>query len=160
MCFGNWLNCLSNVFLQFLKQTGYCPQFDGLVDIMTGDEMLFLYCRLRGLPEHQIPAHVKDLIKRLGINYREKMLHLDNIKQFCFLYHPSGLKKHWARRCGNYSGGNKRKLSTAIAMAAEPSILFLDEPTSGVDPVSRRRIWRALTYAINNGQSCVLTSHR
>jgi ATP-binding cassette subfamily A (ABC1) protein 3 len=47
-----------------------------------------------------------------------------------------------------------------MAMVAEPPILFLDEPTSGVDPVARRKIWTALNAAIRKGQAIVLTSHR
>lgn len=47
------------------KSIGYCPQFDALVDQMTGDETLFMYARLRGIPEAEIPPIVDDLIKSL-----------------------------------------------------------------------------------------------
>lgn len=62
------------------------------------------------------------------------------------------------RLCGTYSGGNKRKLSTAMALIAEPPIVLLDEPTSGVDPISRRNLWNVLSKI--HKQSIVLTSHR
>ena len=62
--------------------------------------------------------------------------------------------------CGTYSGGNKRKLSTAIALIAQPRIIFLDEPTSGVDPVSRRNLWNIVEATKRAGKSLVLTSHR
>lgn len=59
-----------------------------------------------------------------------------------------------------YSGGNKRKLSTAIALIGKPPVVFLDEPTTGMDPVSRRYMWKALLQVIQSGCSIVLTSHR
>ncbi|CAG0885789.1 unnamed protein product [Darwinula stevensoni] len=123
------------VSLQYLSQVGYCPQVDPLVNVMTAKETLLMYARLRGIPESVAEQHVDSLIDQLGLTeYKDKC-------------------------CGTYSGGNKRKLSTAIAMVGEPPLLFLDEPTLGVDPVSRRKIWNALVDCTNNGQSIVLTSH-
>ncbi|EDO28092.1 predicted protein [Nematostella vectensis] len=57
------------------------------------------------------------------------------------------------------SGGNKRKLSTAIALVGNPPIIFLDEPTTGMDPVARRFLWDSLTHVMKGGRSIVLTSH-
>lgn len=71
-----------------------------------------------------------------------------------------GLKEYADRPCGTYSGGNKRKLSTAMAFIGEPPVVFLDEPTSGVDPVSRRKLWDIMSKCQESGQSVVLTSHR
>ena len=59
-----------------------------------------------------------------------------------------------------YSGGNKRKLSTAIALVGDPPIIFLDEPTTGMDPVARRLLWDTLTKVRASGRTLVLTSHR
>ena len=59
-----------------------------------------------------------------------------------------------------FSGGNKRKLSTAIALVGNPPILLLDEPTTGMDPATRRFLWDALTGVIRDGRSVILTSHR
>ena len=58
------------------------------------------------------------------------------------------------------SGGNKRKLSTAIALMGSPHIVFLDEPTTGMDPVARRFLWDTLTQVRAQGCTLVLTSHR
>ena len=58
------------------------------------------------------------------------------------------------------SGGNKRKLSTAIALIGAPPVLFLDEPTTGMDPVTRRFLWDAIINIIREGRSVILTSHR
>ena len=58
------------------------------------------------------------------------------------------------------SGGNKRKLSTAIALVGNPPIVLLDEPTTGMDPATRRYLWDVLTGITKEGRSIVLTSHR
>ena len=63
------------------------------------------------------------------------------------------------RKCGTYSGGNKRKLNVAQALVADPPIIFLDEPTSGVDPASRRKFWKIIRAVQRKGQSIILTSH-
>ncbi|CAG0901947.1 unnamed protein product, partial [Darwinula stevensoni] len=122
---------------KYLSQVGYCPQVDPLVNVMTAKETLLMYARLRGIPESVAEQHVDSLIDQLGLTeYKDK-------------------------HCETYSGGNKRKLSTAIAMGGggEPPLLLLHEPTLGVDPVSRRKIWNALLDCTNNGQSILLTSH-
>ena len=62
--------------------------------------------------------------------------------------------------CLLFSGGNKRKLSTAIALMGDPPIVFLDEPTTGMDPVARRMLWGALTKVRDSGKTLILTSHR
>lgn len=58
------------------------------------------------------------------------------------------------------SGGNKRKISTGIALIGDPPLVLLDEPTSGMDPVARRHLWDVLNAARDAGTSIVLTSHR
>lgn len=64
------------------------------------------------------------------------------------------------KSCGKYSGGNKRKLSMAIALIGSPLLVMLDEPTSGVDPVSRRKLWDTLSTAKEEQKlSVLLTSH-
>lgn len=62
--------------------------------------------------------------------------------------------------CGHYSGGNKRKLSFAIAIIGLPDFILLDEPTNGIDPLAKRKLW-ALIKNIKNDQrvSFILTSH-
>ncbi|CAL4102208.1 unnamed protein product, partial [Meganyctiphanes norvegica] len=120
---------------KFLECIGYCPQFDATLGELTGFEMLMLVGRLRGIPESQIEKTTKTLINLVDI------IECAN------------------RPSSTYSGGNRRKLSTAMALVGTPSLVFLDEPTSGVDPASRRRVWSAVTQAVANGQSVVLTSH-
>ncbi|PSN44315.1 hypothetical protein C0J52_09298 [Blattella germanica] len=132
-----WINKLSlrNDKFKFLAQIGYCPQFDALNESLTGYEMLKLFANLRGVPKTNIEHEVNKWISLLG------------------------LREYQHRQCGTYSGGNKRKLSTAMALIGDPPIVFLDEPTSGVDPVARRNLWTVLTTIQKSGQSVVLTSH-
>ena len=90
---------------------GVCPQFDA-VDSMTLSEHLHFYARARGVPDKE--TNIRELISRLGLNdHRNKLV-----------------KK--------LSGGTKRKLSLAIAMIANPSVLLLDEPSSGMDAAAKR----------------------
>lgn len=120
----------------YLKQIGYCPQQDALIDNMTGVEMLTLFARLRGLPERHIRAAVEDILDKLGL---KRIAHID---------------------CTNYSGGNKRRLSVGMALIGAPEVVFLDEPTSGVDPRSRRRLWSTLIeFQQQTKSAIVMTSH-
>jgi len=117
------------------QNLGYCPQFDALDPLLTGREHLRLYARLRGLDEDSVKREAENGLRRLGL-------------------------AAYADRCaGTYSGGNKRKLSTAIALIGNPSVVFLDEPTSGMDPGARRFLWNSILDMVRAGQSVVLTSH-
>ncbi|XP_033100067.1 ATP-binding cassette sub-family A member 3-like [Anneissia japonica] len=121
---------------QVQQRIGYCPQFDALIDQMTGRETLTMFGRLRGMPEKLIPGEVNRLLKALTI------------------------EPHADKMAGAYSGGNKRKLSTAISLMGDPPIVFLDEPTTGMDPVARRMLWDTLSHVRESGKCIVLTSHR
>ncbi|XP_043832232.1 phospholipid-transporting ATPase ABCA3-like [Dromiciops gliroides] len=117
------------------QRIGYCPQFDALLDHMTGRETLVMYARLRGIPEHRINSLVKDVLQGLL------------------------LEAHSDKLIKTYSGGNKRKLSTGIALIGDPSVVFLDEPSTGMDPVARRLLWDTVTRSRESGQAIVITSH-
>ncbi|XP_043218216.1 ATP-binding cassette sub-family A member 7-like [Amphibalanus amphitrite] len=117
------------------QQIGYCPQFDALDSLLTGREHIEFYARLRGVPADCLAHVVETNIRRLG------------------------LSPHADRTAGSYSGGNKRKLSTAIALIGDPPLVFLDEPTSGMDPAARRLLWTCVSDMVRQGCSVVLTSH-
>merc|ERR1712223_1462395 len=68
------------------------------------------------------------------------------------------LTKYKNRKAGTYSGGNKRKLSVAIAMIGNPPILFLDEPSTGMDPMARRSMWDFIRQTMK-GRCVILTTH-
>lgn len=120
---------------QVQQRVGYCPQFDAVISQMTGRELLTMFARLRGVCE----AHIPDLVNQLA----ENLL----------------LTEHLDILSSTYSGGNKRKLSTAIALIGNPPIIFLDEPTTGMDPLARRLLWDAISRVRDNGHSIILTSH-
>ncbi|CAD7687011.1 unnamed protein product [Nyctereutes procyonoides] len=114
---------------------GYCPQQDALDELLTGWEHLDYYCRLRGVPSPSIPQVAGDLVERLG------------------------LEAHVHQLVATYSGGTRRKLSTALALLGAPDLLLLDEPSSGMDPCSKRHLWRTITQEARRGCAVVLTSH-
>lgn len=72
-----------------------------------------------------------------------------------------GLTEYADRLAGTYSGGNKRKLSVAMAMIGEPTIVFLDEPSTGMDPGARRFMWEVVSDIVTKREKCslVLTTH-
>ncbi|XP_066216289.1 phospholipid-transporting ATPase ABCA7 [Saccopteryx leptura] len=70
-----------------------------------------------------------------------------------------GLQQYADLSVGTYSGGNKWKLATAVALVGDPTVVFLDEPTSGVDPSTKRFLWNSLLSVVREGRSVVLTSH-
>uniref|UniRef100_A0A3P8YRV7 ABC transporter domain-containing protein n=1 Tax=Esox lucius TaxID=8010 RepID=A0A3P8YRV7_ESOLU len=117
------------------QNMGYCPQFDALNDLLTGREHLEFYARLRGVPEKEVPMVAEWGIQKLG------------------------LVKYSNKAAGTYSGGNKRKLSTAMALIGCPPVVFLDEPTTGMDPKARRFLWDCILSVIKEGRSVILTSH-
>ncbi|KAK9972436.1 hypothetical protein ABG768_025743, partial [Culter alburnus] len=122
--------------MQLVQQNmGYCPQFDAIDDLLTGREHLEFYARLRGVPEKEVSMVAEWGIQKLG------------------------LVKYSEKSAGTYSGGNKRKLSTAMALIGCPPLVFLDEPTTGMDPKARRFLWDCILSVIKEGRSVILTSH-
>uniref|UniRef100_A0A8C5AZL8 ABC transporter domain-containing protein n=1 Tax=Gadus morhua TaxID=8049 RepID=A0A8C5AZL8_GADMO len=117
------------------QNMGYCPQFDGIDDLLTGREHLQFYARLRGVPEKEVAMVAEWGIQKLG------------------------LVKYSNKSAGTYSGGNKRKLSTAMALIGCPPVIFLDEPTTGMDPKARRFLWDCILSILKDGRSVILTSH-
>lgn len=116
------------------KKIGYCPQFDALHDLLTPAEHLFLYAGLRGVPTEEREALVERLL------------------MFC------GLDHHRFKVARSLSGGNKRKLSVAISLIGGPLVVFLDEPSAGMDPKARRGLW-TIIQGIASRCSVVLTTH-
>ncbi|KAG7277959.1 hypothetical protein CRUP_022129 [Coryphaenoides rupestris] len=117
------------------QNMGYCPQFDAINDLLTGREHLEFYAILRGVPEKEVCDVAEWGIKKLG------------------------LVKYMDTSAGSYSGGNMRKLSTAMALIGGAPVVFLDEPTTGMDPKARRTLWNCIHSVIKEGRSVVLTSH-
>lgn len=110
---------------------GVCPQVDAC-DQMTVLEHLRFYARIRGVDE--VEANVIEVVRAVGL----------------------GPFQH--RMAAKLSGGNKRKLSLAIALMGNPSVLLLDEPSSGMDVLAKRIMWKTLA-SVTPGRSLVLTTH-
>jgi len=117
------------------RSIGYCPQFDALMPLLTAREHLMFFARLRGLPEASVFSVSEWAMNKVGLN-----VFADRI-------------------AGDLSGGNKRKLSTAIALVGDPSVVCLDEPTSGMDAKARRLLWNDILNLIKENRIVILTSH-
>lgn len=72
----------------------------------------------------------------------------------------AGLTQNQNQMCGNYSQGNKRKLCTALALIGNFQVVLLDEPTSGVDVVSKQQLYEIITQSKQIGRTIVVSSHR
>ncbi|XP_068590097.1 glucosylceramide transporter ABCA12 [Cebidichthys violaceus] len=114
---------------------GYCPQVDALDNLLTGKEHLYFYARIQGISKREIDGVVNYLLKRLELSY-----HRDIITD-------------------SYSCGTRRKLSTALALIGHPQILLLDEPSSGMDPRTKRHLWKIISEEVKGKCAVVLTSH-
>ncbi|KAI0176513.1 P-loop containing nucleoside triphosphate hydrolase protein [Hypoxylon sp. FL1284] len=113
------------------KHLGVCPQFDAL-DVLTVHEHLTLYARCKCVPD--VAGAVEYVTGRVGL----------------------ATQAH--KMAAKLSGGNKRKLSLAIALLGDPPVLLLDEPSSAMDAASKRVLWRTLA-AVAPGRSVLLTTH-
>lgn len=110
---------------------GVCPQFDA-IDQMTVVEHLKFYARARGV--ENVDHNVQEVMRAVG------------------------LEPYGDRMAAALSGGNKRKLSLGIALMGNPTVVLLDEPSSGMDAASKRVMWKTLA-AIVPGRSLILTTH-
>ncbi|MDR0578146.1 MAG: ATP-binding cassette domain-containing protein [Candidatus Accumulibacter sp.] len=114
---------------------GYMPQRFGLYEDLTARENLDLHADLQGVPRRERAGRYADLMRM------------------------TGLSPFIDRLAGRMSGGMKQKLGLACALVRPPRLLLLDEPTVGVDPVSRRELWAIVDRLVNeNGMSVLLST--
>jgi len=106
---------------QVRKMIGYIPQEMSVWTDVSGYENLLIYAKIYGIPSGQRDATIKDVLKIMGLTEFENNL----VK--------------------NYSGGMIRRLEIACTMLIKPKLLFLDEPTIGLDPSARKTVWERLT---------------
>ena len=114
---------------------GYCPQFDAITENLTGREHLELYAYIKGVPKNRVAEQVSYMLKHMDLQDYSDIL------------------------AGTYSGGNKRKLSVAMALIGNPSVVFLDEPSAGMDPEARKKMWKILGKLKRNDTAVILTTH-
>ncbi|CAE8744011.1 unnamed protein product [Polarella glacialis] len=130
------INVLTDVH-KVRKLIGYCPQFDALLENLTTEEHLYMYGRLKGLTGPALATAVETNLVELDLlSFR-------------------------MTRAGQLSGGNKRKLSVGMATISEPAMVFLDEPSAGMDPVARRFMWKVVQKISERRKKSVviLTTH-
>lgn len=120
---------------KLLSKIGYMAQTDALYMTLTGFENLKFYAKMK------------------GIKSSELQLQIDHVAEVV------DLKDALNKRVEGYSGGMMRRLSLGIALLGNLKLLILDEPTVGIDPALRRKIWRELKRIKNNGQSILITTH-
>jgi ABC-type multidrug transport system ATPase subunit len=113
---------------------GVCFQQDILWDSLTIEEHLCFFARVRGIEKKEIPAIVEASLQSVDLTFARK------------------------RRAGQCSGGMRRRLSVAIALLGNPSCCLLDEPTTGLDPQTRERVWQAIDAA-KQSKTILLTTH-
>merc|ERR1712146_353445 len=115
---------------------GICPQFDITWPDLNIEDHLYFYARLKGLSKEIEKEAVNKLIEEVGLTDAAK------------------LKK----KAKELSGGMRRRLSLAMSLIGQPQVVFLDEPTTGLDPETRRNIW-ALLDKVKVGRCIILTTH-
>ena len=125
------------------RRIGYCPQFDAHFQNMTGREHVALYAAIKGVPQPIVAEAVEKKLAEVGLSEFDSN-----------------------RLSQGYSGGMKRKLSVACATIGQPQIVFLDEPSTGMDPVARRDLWEVISEMVTGGNipaeertSVILTTH-
>jgi ABC-2 type transport system ATP-binding protein len=119
---------------QVRRRIGVALQEAALDPLMTGSELIELQATLHGIAPRAVRARGAELIDRVG------------------------LSRAADRRVGTYSGGMRRRLDLAMALIHEPEVLFLDEPTTGLDPTSRLTLWEEVRRLRDEGTTVFLTT--
>jgi ABC-2 type transport system ATP-binding protein len=117
------------------ERIGYMTQRFSLYEDLSVMDNLTFYAGIYGVPLRRLRARVNDVLERTGLAERRKQV------------------------AGTLSGGWKQRVALACATIHEPPLLFLDEPTAGVDPVSRREFWERIFAISAEGTTAVLTTH-
>lgn len=115
-------------------EIGFCPQFDILWPSMNVLQHLIFMGMFKGMTKSEAKMNAKQLIRQVD------------------------LEEDWMKEAGQLSGGMKRRLSLAMALTGQPKIIFLDEPSSGLDPVKRRHFW-SLIKKLTNKRAVLMTTH-
>lgn len=127
----------TNGFEQARKQIGYCPQFDAIFDGLTVLEHLQIYAALKGVKASLRARMIEKAIREMDLeDYRN--IYVNNL-----------------------SGGNKRKTSVAVALLGNPPLVFLDEPSTGVDPQAKRFMWNIVSKisTLRKKSAVIITTH-
>jgi ABC-2 type transport system ATP-binding protein len=121
--------------LGMMSRIGYMAQSDALYADLTAQENMEFFASLFGLSGAKRKKRIYEVMELVDL--------IDHLK----------------KQVSSYSGGMKRRLSLAISLLHEPSLLILDEPTVGIDPVLRKSIWIELEKLSSQGTTILLTTH-
>ena len=116
------------------RRIGVALQDAAIDPLMTGTELLHLQAVLYGIPSSKTASRAGELLERVGLTAAAD------------------------RRVGTYSGGMRRRLDLALSLIHQPSVLFLDEPTTGLDPMSRLTLWEEVRRLNQEGTTVMLTT--
>ncbi len=117
------------------ERIGVCPQEPAFFSYLTGRENVELMGNLQGMPKEKLRERTDWLLDQVGLGANS------------------------SRRAGKYSGGMVRRTSLAMALVHDPEVAFLDEPTVGLDPQSRRATWGLIEDLKGRGRTVILTTH-
>ncbi|MBM7701295.1 ABC transporter ATP-binding protein [Metabacillus iocasae] len=121
--------------MSMLKKIGFMPQNDALYDDLSGEANLYFFGGLYGIDKRELKNRINEVLAIVDLtDHRKKLV------------------KH-------FSGGMKKRLSLAASILHSPKILFLDEPTVGIDPVLRRTIWAQFEVIKNSGTTIIVSTH-
>lgn len=148
---------------------GYCPQIDPIFDLMTAYEILWFYGKIKGIQEEKLKKKINYLLDEIEKSSYTNLSPLSSPSNSTpasplppiYPNPPSSSSSYnnfYHNYAKNYSGGQKRKLSLAIALLSDPQVVLLDEPTSGVDLETKRSIWKVIER-LTKGKTLILISH-
>ncbi|MFN4215191.1 ABC transporter ATP-binding protein [Exiguobacterium sp.] len=121
--------------MAMLHNIGFMPQNDGLYEDLSADANLEFFGSIYKLGKAKLQARITEVLKLVDLTADRKKL------------------------VRNFSGGMKKRLSLAIAILHGPDILFLDEPTVGIDPILRRQIWDQFQMIRASGKTIIVSTH-
>lgn len=116
------------------RMIGLTGQYASIDEELSAYENLAIFCKLNGLTKKESAQRIDDLLKEFSLEYAKD------------------------RALKNFSGGMRRRLDLAVSLIAQPKIIFLDEPTTGLDPRTRGEMWETIKQLVNNGATVVLTT--
>lgn len=114
---------------------GVCPQDTAVFDYLSGRENIEFFGNLHGLSKETLKTNTDTLLEKMGFTENAN------------------------RRANIFSGGMRRRINLAMALVHDPEIAFLDEPTVGMDPQSRRAVWDFITGLKSQDKTIILTTH-
>jgi ABC-2 type transport system ATP-binding protein len=139
---------------QALKsQIGVMLQQDGLYPGLTAREVLHLFASYYKQPQHKDLIPTGNALRASAAHSSGRISSIDNLLE------RVGLSSAARTRCRRLSGGQKRRLALAVALVGNPALVFLDEPTAGMDPQARLATWEIIRALKSAGVTVLLTTH-